>query len=185
VRTLIMQLDLTLDGFYSPTQEWQSKSAPEAWQRRFEQDTTVDTVLLGRKNYESFYAFWPAQAHNPSASETDIQFSRWLDGIPKVVFSKTLDKTEWKNSRLVTSDLATEVSRLKQQSGGPILIMHSASIAQECVKHGLIDEYWLIVHPLALGTGLPLFKQRANLKLLDSRSFDSGEVYLHYATVRT
>lgn len=184
MRRLIMQLDLTLDGFYSPTKSWQSTSDAESWQRRIEQDGTVDTVLLGRKNYEHFYDYWPAQANNPSASEKNANFSRWLDEIPKVVFSTTLDKVEWKNSRLVKRDLAGEVSKLKQQSGKPILILHSSSVAQECIKHDLIDEYWLTIHPLTLGSGLPLFKERVNLKLLDSRTFNSGEVYLHYATMR-
>jgi dihydrofolate reductase len=134
MRKLIMQLDLTLDGFCSPEESWQSSSAPEAWQSRFEQDSTVDTVLLGRENYEFFYDFWPAQATNPKASETDVKFSRWLDEIPKVVFSKTLEKAEWQNSRLVKRDLAEEVSRLKEQDSKDILIMHSSSIAQTCMK---------------------------------------------------
>jgi dihydrofolate reductase len=140
--------------------------------------------LLGRKVYESFYKYWPAQANNPSASDTDANFSRWLEEIPKIVFSTMLDKADWKNSRLVKDDLIGEVSKLKQQAGKDILILHSSSIAQECVKHGLLDEYWLNIHPVALGSGLPLFKERVNLKLLDSKVFDSGQVYLHYATQR-
>ena len=182
MRKLIMQLDLTLDGFNNED-NWPNYD-PEAWQQRVEQDSTVGTVLMGRKIYEIFYPYWPAQANNPAASETNVAFSRWLDEIPKVVFSKTLEKTEWKNSRLVKTDLAEEVSRLKKQAGKDILLLHSSSIAQECMKHGLIDEYWLNILPIALGSGLPLFKERVNLELLDSKPYPSGQVYLHYKTAR-
>jgi dihydrofolate reductase len=186
MRKLIMQLELTLDGFYAgPNEEFDwFRLDQDLWNMRVEQFNQIDTVLLGRKNYQGFGGYWPTVVNNPSATETDIKFSRWLDEIPKVVFSKTLEKVEWNNSRLVKDDLAGEVSRLKQQAGKDILIMSSSSIAQACMKHDLIDEYWLGIHPVTLGKGLPLFKERVILKLLDSRTFDSGEVYLHYATVR-
>jgi dihydrofolate reductase len=186
MKNLIMQLELTLDGFYAgPNEEFDWFSLdPELWKMRVEQFSTVDTVLLGRKNYVGFGHYWPKVVNNPASTETDIKFSRWLDDIPKVVFSKTLEKAQWKNSRLVNDDLAGEVSRLKNQAGKDILIMSSTSIAQECMKHDLIDEYWLNIHPVTLGSGLPLFRERVNLKLLDSRTFDSGKVYLHYATQR-
>lgn len=187
MRKLIMQLGLTLDGFYAgPNEEFDWFVLDhELWKRRVEQFSTIDTVLLGRKNYQGFHGFWPAMANNPAATETDVKFSRWLDEVPKVVFSKTLEQAEWQNSRLVKDNLAEEVSRLKKQKGKDILIMSSSSIAQECMKHELIDEYWLTIHPVTLGSGRPLFKQRVNLKLLDSRVFNSGQVFLHYATQRS
>jgi dihydrofolate reductase len=186
MRKLIMQLELTLDGFYAgPNEEFDwFVLEPELWKMRVEQFDQIDTVLLGRKNYQGFGGYWPTVINSPSATETDIKFSRWLDEIPKVVFSRTLDKADWNNSRLVKTDLAKEVAKLKKESGKGILIMSSSSIAQECMKHDLIDEYWFGIHPVTLGQGLSLFKQRVNLKLLDSRTFDSGKVYLHYATVR-
>jgi dihydrofolate reductase len=186
MKNLIMQLELTLDGFYAGPHEefdWFSLDQ-ELWKMRVEQFNRVDTVLLGRKNYVGFRHYWPKVVNNPASTGTDIKFSRWLDDIPKVVFSKTLEKAEWRNSRLVKENLAEEVSKLKKQSGKDILIMSSSSVAQECMKHDLIDEYWLNIHPVTLGKGLPLFKERVNLKLLDSRIFDFGKVYLHYATLR-
>jgi len=141
---------------------------------------TIDTVLLGRRNYVGFGGYWPTVVNNPASSETDIQFSRWLDAVPKVVFSKTLEKAGGQNSRLVKDDIEGEVSRLKHQAGRDLLIMNSASLARECMHHGLIDEYWLTVHPVALGEGLPLFKERVGLKLLGSKVFSSGQVFLHY-----
>jgi dihydrofolate reductase len=161
-----------------------SLSQNYAWKMKVEQFNTIGTVLLGRKNYQGFGGYWPTVVNNPASTETDIKFSHWLDEIPKIVFSKTLEKAEWNNSRLVTGDLIEEVAKLKQGSGKDILIMSSASIAQECMKHDLIDEYWLNIHPVTLGKGLPLFKERVTLKLLNSRTFDSGQVFLHYATQR-
>jgi dihydrofolate reductase len=187
MKKLIMQLELTLDGFYAGPKEefdWFSLDQDQ-WKMRVEQFSTIDTVLLGRKNYQGFGGYWPTVVNNPASTETDIKFSRWLDDIPKVVFSKTLEKAQWKNSRLVKDDLAEEVTKLKGGSGKDLLIMSSASIAQECMKHDLIDEYWLGIHPVTLGKGLPLFKERVNLKLLNSKTFDSGQVFLHYATQRS
>lgn len=188
MRKLIMQMELTLDGFYAgPNEEfdWFTLDA-EAWELQFNNYlSSVDTALLGRKNYEGYGGYWPTVADNPDATETDVKFSRWLNEIPKVVFSKTLEKAEWKNSRLVRDDLEGEVSKLKAQPGKDILIMNSVSVAQACRQRNLIDEYWLTIHPVTLGEGLPLFKDRMNLTLLDSKVFSSGQVFLHYAAQRT
>jgi dihydrofolate reductase len=185
MRKLIMQLELTVDGFYAGENEefdW-FKLDPEWWAARVRNYLpTIDTVLLGRKNYQGFRGYWPNVSSFPHATETDLEFSRWLDEVPKVVFSNTLERTEWTNSRMVSNDLVGEVSRLKAASGKNILIMSSASIAQACQAHGLIDEYWLTIHPVTLGRGLPLFKERVNLKLLESKVYSSGQVFLHYAT---
>jgi dihydrofolate reductase len=186
MRRLIMQLELTLDGFYAgPNEEFDWFSLDQdLWKMRVDQFSTIDTVLLGRKNYVGFGSYWPRVVNSPASTEIDIKFSRWLDEIPKIVLSRTLKKAEWKNSRLVKDNLAEEVAKLKKQPGKDILIMSSSSIAQECMKHDLIDEYWLDIHPVALGKGLPLFKEKVNLNLLNSRVFDSGKVFLHYATKR-
>lgn len=187
MRKLIMQMDLTLDSFYAGPHEefdWFALDA-EAW--RLQVDTylsRVDTVLLGRKNYEGFGGYWPTVAETPDANETDVKFSHWLDDTPKVVFSKTLEKAEWANSQLVRDDLGGEVSRLKAQPGKDILIMNSASVAQACRQLNLIDEYWLTVHPVTLGEGLPLFRDRMTLTLLDAKVFPSGQIFLHYETQR-
>ena len=185
MRKLIMQLELTLDGFYAGEHEefdW-FKLDPEWWAARVQRYLPgIDTVLLGRKNYEGFRGYWPNVSSFPHATDTDLAFSRWLDDVPKVVFSTTLERTEWTNSVVMRGDLGAEVSRLKALSGKDLLIMSSASIAQACQAHGLIDEYWLTVHPVTLGRGLPLFKEPVNLELLESKAYPSGQVFLHYAT---
>lgn len=185
MRKLIMLLDLTLDGFYvGPNEEFDwFTNDPDLWRDRVEQFSTIDTVLLGRKNYESFLGYWPGVIDSPDASETDIQFSRWLDDVPKIVFSKTLDTLQWQNARLAT-EVTEEISNLKAQPGNDILIMNSSSIAQACMTANLLDEYWLTIHPVALGEGRALFNQKVGLDLLDTRVSGSGQVFLHYATAR-
>jgi dihydrofolate reductase len=181
-----MQMELTLDGFYGGPKEefdWFTLDQ-ELWQLSFGYLSQIDTVLLGRKNYQGFASYWPTVATNPEASETDVRFSRWLDEVPKLVFSKTLQEAQWKSSRLVKDNLAEEVAKLKEQPGKDMLIMNSASVAQACMRHGLLDEYWLTIHPVTLGDGLPLFKDRVSLKLLSAKMFNSGQVFLHYATQR-
>jgi dihydrofolate reductase len=166
MRKLAMQMELTLDGFMTgPNGEmdWFALD-PEAWKLRVEKFNTIDTVP------------------NPTATPTDVTFSHWLDDVPKVVFSRTLKQAEWQNSRLAEGDLAEEISRVKAQPGKDVLIMNSASIAQECMRLGLLDECWLNVHPVAIGRGRPLFEDRVGLRLLESRVFESGQVFLRYAT---
>lgn len=185
MRRVIMQLEITLDGFGADVDggmSWFTLDA-EAWVVRNEHyRREIDTVLLGRNNYLGFRGYWPDVASDPSASETDIGFSKWLDAIPKVVFSKTLERAEWQNSRLVSGDLTEEIKKLKEAPGKNLLVMSSIGLAQSCIAAGLIDEYWLTVHPVAIGQGVPLFKERVELKLLHSRAFSSGQVLLRYET---
>ncbi len=181
---IVMQMELTLDGFMTgPNGEmdWFSLD-PEQWAFKVEKFDTVGTALLGRKNYQGFGGYWPSVATNPAATPTDVAFSRWLDDVPKVVFSRTLEQAQWQNSRLANGDLSEEISGLRAQPGKDALIMNSASIAQECMRLGLLDECWLNIHPVAIGKGRPLFVERVNLELLESRVFGSGQVFLRYAT---
>lgn len=183
MRRVIMQLELTLDGFGANMDggmDWFALD-PEAWKLRNEYyQREIGTVLLGRNNYLGFQGYWPNVGNMPGASETDMIFSRWLDATPKVVFSKTLEEATWQHSRLASGDLSEEIARLKAEPGKNLLIMSSIGLAQSFMAAGLIDEYWLTVHPIAIGQGIPLFKERVDLQLLDSRTFPSGQVFLHY-----
>jgi len=148
---------------------------------------TVDTMLLGRVLYQGFQQAWPAMASNPSSPKELVDFAHWIEDTPKVVFSKTLGKTEWQNSRLVSvktdDDVEKEVVRLKEQPGGDMVVFGGARFAQTLSRLGLIDEYRLKLQPVALGSGLPLFKEvksRVGLKLVKSQTFKSGVVVLCY-----
>ncbi|MGG0186405.1 dihydrofolate reductase family protein [Bacillus rhizoplanae] len=188
MRKVILQIHVSLDGFTAGPNGEMDWLVPhvitdEAYQYEYDLYSTVDTVLLGRANYEGFFSFWPAVATNPASRKNDIDFSKWLNDIPKIVFSRTLEKAEWKNSRLIKENIAEEISKLKQQPGRNMLIMNSTSIAQAFMQLGLIDEYRINVFPVVLGSGLPLFKEitdRINLKLVKNNTFKTGVVSLVY-----
>lgn len=188
MRNVILAMQISLDGFVGGpngemdwvtfSEEMDNTMLPEMMER-------ADTCLLGRNLYQGFASYWPtAPETNPNLSKGEIQFSQWIGQANKVVFSTTLDKAEWNNSRLVRGDIPAEVMRLKQQPGKDIVTFGGARLAQELVRLGLVDEYQLMLNPVILGQGLPLFKDvttRQKLKLISSGSFD-GAVALRYVS---
>jgi len=191
MRKVICHIHVSLDGFASGTNgelDWLIPHAlsEEAYQDQYDMLRTIDTVLLGRSNYEGFFGYWPAVATNPSSREQDIEFSQWLNDIPKIVFSTKLEKVEWKNASLVKENIVEEITRLKQQPGKNMLIMNSTGLAQSFMRLGLIDEYRIKVLPVILGGGNPFFselKNRINLQHVDTKLFSSGAVGLTYQSV--
>ena len=142
---------------------------------------SLDTMLLGRVTYEMFAGYWP-----DVTSGEDKEFADKLNAMPKIVFSKTLDRApwgKWDGAKVVRSDAAEEVAKLRQQSGKDMILWGSISVAQSLMNAGLIDEYRLVVCPLVLGDGKPLFRDRSSLgmKLLKSTAYDRGAVQLVYA----
>jgi dihydrofolate reductase len=126
--------------------------------------------------------YWPIAPDLPSSTPSEIEFAHAINNIPKIVFSSSLDKVEWQNSRLVRGSAAEEVLRLKNQPGKDLFV-GGLSLAASLADLGLIDEYWLAVQPILLGTGKPLTKglhNRVDLKLLEIKPFQSGVVALHY-----
>lgn len=118
--------------------------------------------------YQLFESYWPAAATNPSTSKSDLEIAHKINNITKIVFSKTLEKTEWKNTKLIKEITAEEILKMKRQHGKNIVIYDSGNIASTFVNLGLIDEYLLFVNPVVLGSGKPLFKNikdRHNLLL--------------------
>lgn len=143
-----------------------------------------DTVLFGRLTYEMFESYWPHAAKDPNASQEARQTANELSQMTKVVFSKTLKAVTWENSKLVKGDMTKAVRDLKQGQGSDITIFGSGSIVQQLANEGLIDDYLLIVTPVVLGAGKPLFQdaKTINMALLEARNFSSGNVLLHYET---
>jgi dihydrofolate reductase len=138
---------------------------------------STDGLLLGRKTYEIFAAYWPKQPD-------DVPFAAFLNGIRKYVASTTLEEPlEWANSNLITGDVAEEVRKLKDGPGGDLLILGSGRLAQTLAERGLIDEYQLWVHPIVLGSGKRLFRDGSPstpLKLVDSKTSSTGVLLLSY-----
>ena len=135
-----------------------------------------EALLLGRVTYQGFAAAWP--------SMTDEQgFADRMNSLPKYVVSTTLSEVEWNNSSLIRGNVAEEVSRLKQQVGGDILIYGSGGLVHTLMEHGLIDEYRLMVFPVVLGGGKRLFRDGGDtttLKLVDTETTGTGVVILTY-----
>jgi dihydrofolate reductase len=142
---------------------------------------SIDTILLGRVTYEMFSQYWPKVT-----SGDEKPFADKLNAIPKVVFSSTLKRApwgDWEDARLFSGSAAGEVAQLRQQSGKDMVIWGSISLAQSLMSERLIDEYQLVICPVVLGSGRPLFGDRlqgSNMTLRNTESFDRGHVLLTY-----
>lgn len=176
MRKLFWQMMVSLDGFMEgPHGELDWHVTDDDFNRYvMEMLGSIDAILLGRVTYQLFADYWPdaKDAEAPAMSE-----------LPKIVFSKTLDKVEWENSRLAKGDVAEEVSKLKRQPGKDLALFGSADLASTFLRLGLIDEYRFLVNPVVLGRGNPTFKNvedRISLKLLKTQTLGSGVVILDY-----
>ena len=141
----------------------------------------VDTILLGRKMTDGFISAWTNFMTKPDAPE--YAFAKKMVETPKVVFTKTLKKSEWANTVIAIGDLADEINKLKSQDGKDIIVYGGASFDSSLIKAGLIDEFHLFVNPAAIGNGLTIFKDLNELQkftLVKSIAFDCGIVVLHY-----
>jgi dihydrofolate reductase len=178
MRKLFWQMSVTLDGFIEgPNREldYTAQFADQDFDH-YASDmlNTIDAIFLGRRTYQLFADYWPS-ATGPDADR--------LNQLPKVVFSRTLEKVDWNNSRLVKGNVAEEVARWKQEPGKDLALFGSADLASTFIRLGLIDEYRILVTPVILGSGTPMFKgitDRIALKLLAATPWSSGTMALYY-----
>lgn len=185
MRPLFMFNMLTLDGFFEGPHADISWHVVDEDFDDFanEQLNTIDLILFGRVTYEMMAGYWPTS----QAIQENQETAKAMNSIAKVVFSKSAIKAEWNNTRLVTGDAVEEVRRLKAQAGGKIALFGSADLASTLTAAGLIDEYRLMINPVVLGQGSPLFKShngKMNFTLLSSRVFKSGDVLLVYKPLK-
>ncbi len=143
---------------------------------------SVDNILLGRKMTEGFISYWSDVMTKPD--HPDYPFAKKMIETPKVVFTKTLNKSKWVNTEIATGDLTDEVNKLKRQEGKKDIIVYGgASFNSSLIKAGLIDEFHLFVNPAAIGDGMTIFKnlnEMEKFSLVKSIAFDCGIVLLHY-----
>ncbi len=180
MRRVIVSNVMSLDGFFEGPNKEFNWFVPdeEFFEYARKMLRAVDTLLFGRVTYQHMAAYWP---HAPADEIADK-----MNNLPKVVFSETLQNAEWNHSRLVRGDAAKEVARVKKLSGGDLLILGSAALASSLLQARMIDEYRIIIDPILLGAGNPLFqtiKGKLKLKLLGTQTLGSGVVILSYGPV--
>lgn len=171
----------TLDGYYKDPEndiQWH-QHGPEEAEFSAASMAAGDTLLFGRVTFEMMEAFWPT----PQAFENFPAVAEGMARAEKIVFSRAARQTNWENARYASEDLIDFVRRLKQTPGANLTLLGSGTILTQLADHGLIDTYQIMIDPVAIGDGRPIFaglKQRLDLKLLDSRRFQSGVVLLTY-----
>lgn len=185
MRKLIYSLTVSLDGFIAGPDGDIDWSAPDEELHRFHNQQTreIGAHLLGRKLYEVM-VYWETADQDASAHDYELEFAGIWKDLPKIVFSRTLEKVEGK-ARLVRGDAVAEVARLKEQPGKNLAV-GGAGLASTFIQLDLIDEYRLFISPVVLGGGTPYFPaldQRINLDLVETRTFGSRVVYLRYQRV--
>ena len=181
MRKLILFMLISLDGFYEGpghTIDWHNVEA-EFNEFAQAQLDSVDMLLFGRLTYELMVAYWPTA----EAARDDPVTAAAMNRLPKIVFSRTLSSATWENTRLVSEHLAEEITKLKAQPGKDLIIFGSSDLSVTLIQHGLIDEFRIMLNPVALGEGKSLFnglQSRLPLELLKTRTFKSGNVLLYY-----
>jgi dihydrofolate reductase len=182
MRKLSVFNNVTLDGYFTDSNNdmsWAHKNDPEWNSFTAENASGGGTLLFGRITYDLMASFWPTK----QALEMMPTVAEQMNNLPKVVFSRTMDKPSWKNTRLVKNNIAAEVRKMKDESGPDMVIMGSGTIVSQLTQEGLIDEYQIVVHPLILGSGRTMFEgvnDRVALKRTRSRTFDNGNVFVCY-----
>ena len=176
VRKVVWQMMFTLDGFMAGPKGALDWHVIDDDFKKYVADMPkrIDTFIFGRVTYELMADFWPS-SNEPEAP--------MMNTFPKLVFSRTLKETPWNRSRLATKSVPEEVARLKGEPGKDIALLGSSDLASTFIRHGLIDEYRLLLNPLARGAGLPLFQGLEKplfLRLEKAQTFASGVVALTY-----
>jgi dihydrofolate reductase len=185
MRKLIYSMGVSLDGFIAGPGGEIDWSAPDEELHRFHNQQMRETGvhLCGRRLYETM-VYWETAEENPAAAEHELEFARIWKRVPKIVFSKTLETVEG-NATLARGGVAEEVAKLKAQPGDDLAV-GGAGLASTCIELGLVDEFGLFISPVVLGAGTPYFpalEARINLELVETRTFGSRVVYVHYRRV--
>jgi dihydrofolate reductase len=179
MRKIVAGLFISLDGVVEAPDKWHFPYFNDEMGGAVQAMTSGnDAMLLGRRTYEEFAAYWP--------TSTD-DFAGYMNGTQKYVVSNTLSTAEWQNSTLVTGDVFAELARLKEGPGGNLGITGSGTLVRSLLRQGLLDELHLLLHPIVVGAGKRLFDDGAQvpLRLTASETFGSGVLNLTYERADT
>lgn len=186
MRKLIVFNNVSLDGYFvdlNGDMSWAHNNDAEWNAFTAENAGGSGELVFGRVTYDMMASFW----FTPMAMEMMPEVAAGMNSMPKIVFSRTLNEASWNNTKLVKGDIAAAMRKLKQEPGPGMVILGSGSIVSQFAQEGLIDEYQIVVHPLALGKGRTLFegvKEKLMLKLTKSRTFANGNVLLCYEPMK-
>ena len=191
MRKLVAIENVTLDGFADSQEglgfEWTARAYDDEVDRYSNEQVRadVDTAMYGRATYLGMQGFWSKMLDSPNGTAAQRAHAKWVNDVDKVVFSTTLESADWANSRLISGDVAAEVATLKAHPGGTIAVYASPKLVHGFVDLGLIDEFRILVHPVTLGGGTPLFHDKAKLDfaLQESKAFGSGAIYVRYQVI--
>lgn len=190
MRKIVLSLHTTLDGFVA------GPNGEMDWIRLddelFDFVSTItdraDTALYGRVTYQMMDAYWPTAGDSPNASKHDRVHAAWYNRVAKIVLSTTLKEASDRSKiKFLNENFAEDLKRLKDQHGENILIFGSPRAAHTLMQHNLIDEFWLFVNPVVLGSGIPVFERssdRIKLKLTGSKQFSCNVIALNYQLER-
>jgi len=181
MRKLIFAINTTLDGCVDHTKQVAGDETLEYFTHVMRD---ADLQVFGRKTYQLMVPYWPEVAKDQSNSKADIDFARAFDSINKIVFSRSLENAEDRNTRIVRTNLRDEMLKLKKEQGKNILV-GGVDVPSQLMELGLVDEYRFVVTPIVAGEGRRLLEgvslpEKLQLKLVDSKIFRSGCVALHY-----
>jgi dihydrofolate reductase len=188
MRKLILQMQITIDGFVAgPNVEldwmvWDWDDKIKAYVNRL--TDSIDTILLGRKMTEGFISYWSNVIKNPE--EPEYEFGKKMIDTPKVVFSKTLNKISWPNTRLASGNLSEEINQLKNKQGKDIMVYGGASFVSALIENNLIDQYHLFINPVAIGRGMSIFGKlgdKQDFVLVQTEVFPCGIMVHHYQPI--
>jgi dihydrofolate reductase len=176
---IIAAINMSLDGFCDHTE---MSVDDEIHQHYNELLKNAGVLLYGRVTYQLMESYWPLVVQKPTGNKPVDEFGVLIDNIPKIVYSRSLKNVKWKNSTLRHEVVREDVFDLKNQAGKDVVV-GSPGLISSFTHGGLVDEYQLMVHPVILGTGLPLFRNisdRIHLELLDAKKFNGGAILLYY-----
>jgi len=181
MRNVIFAINLTLDGCCDHTKAIGDDEILEHYTQLLQE---ADVQVFGRKTYQLMVPYWPEVAKSQSETKAAIEFARTFDSLNKIVFSRSLDRAEDTNTRIVRGNLREEILKLKQEKGKSILV-GGVDIPSQLIELGLVNEFRFVVQPIIVGEGRRLLdrislREKLKLKLVDSKVLKSGYVALRY-----
>ena len=189
MRKLKLQVQMTVDGFISGQNgemDWMCFPWTDDIMNYVREITEpVDTLILGRKLAEGFIPHWENVAQDPTNPEYEGGLK--YTSTPKIVFTKTIEKSIWNNTNIANGELVEEITKLKNQSGKDIIVYGGGTLVSSLIKAGLIDEFHLFINPTAIGNGMTIFTgldKNLNLKLKTAKQFDCGITLTCYEIIK-